>query len=82
MYDPGLNEWRMQGTMQEPRFSMGIVSHQVQYSTVQYSTVQHSTVQYSTVQYSTVQHLHGEEVLGGGLALLLPLLSRLAPEQR
>ena len=28
MYDPGLNEWRMQGTMQEPRFSMGIVSHQ------------------------------------------------------
>ena len=28
MYDPGLNEWRMQGTMTEPRFSMGIVSHQ------------------------------------------------------
>ena len=28
VYDPGLNEWRMQGTMQEPRFSMGIVSHQ------------------------------------------------------
>ena len=28
LFYPGLNEWRMQGTMQEPRFSMGIVSHQ------------------------------------------------------
>ena len=39
--------------MQEPRFSMGIVSHQVQYSTVPlHVTVQYSTVQYSTAQYS------------------------------
>ena len=50
MYDPGLNEWRMQGTMQEPRFSMGIVSHQVQYSTVQY-------IQYSTTLLSVLQGL-------------------------
>ena len=34
MYDPGLNEWRMQGTMTEPRFSMGIVSHQVKGGTM------------------------------------------------